>query len=96
MCTLSLTVKMMMIVSSRSVSMSRCLCVGADVTDIDVFGKTAFDYITDHEEWIESGYFTEDTRARLKGWPLDSLLLLAPSFPPSFLPPSLLPLSYSL
>lgn len=30
-------------------------------------GLTAFDYITDFEEWIDSGYFSEEIKARLKG-----------------------------
>ncbi len=35
---------------------------------IDCLGLTAFDYIVDFEEWIECGYFTEEIKARLKGW----------------------------
>ncbi|KAK2566816.1 Poly [ADP-ribose] polymerase tankyrase-2 [Acropora cervicornis] len=31
---------------------------------------TAFDFITDFEEWIESSYFTEEMRARLKAYNL--------------------------
>ena len=30
-------------------------------------GLTAFDYIVDFEEWIDSGYFSEEIKARLKG-----------------------------
>lgn len=33
----------------------------------DVLGKAAFDYIADHKEWIESGFFTETTQAQLNG-----------------------------
>ena len=40
---------------------------GVDIRLQDAYGKSAFDYITDYEEWIDSGFFTEDTRARLKG-----------------------------
>ena len=40
---------------------------GADFACCDIHGKTAFDYIKDYEEWMECGYFTQDTRARLKG-----------------------------
>lgn len=32
-----------------------------------VAGLTAFDYIVDFEEWIDSGYFSEEIKARLKG-----------------------------
>jgi len=30
-------------------------------------GLTAFDFISDFEEWIECGYFSEEIKARLKG-----------------------------
>ena len=30
-------------------------------------GQTPFDVISEHEEWIRSGYFDKDTQARLKG-----------------------------
>ena len=30
-------------------------------------GLTAFDFISDFEEWIECGYFNEEIKARLKG-----------------------------
>ena len=39
--------------------------IGADVHCKDVLGKTGFDYIADHKEWIESGFFTEATQAQL-------------------------------
>ena len=32
-----------------------------------ITGLTAFDFISDFEEWIECGYFNEEFRARLKG-----------------------------
>ena len=32
-----------------------------------VTGLTAFDFISDFEEWIECGYFNEEIKARLKG-----------------------------
>ena len=32
-------------------------------------GLTAFDFISDFEEWIECGYFNEEIKARLKGTP---------------------------
>ena len=32
-------------------------------------GLTAFDFISDFEEWIECGYFNEEIKARLKGNP---------------------------
>ena len=31
-------------------------------------GLTAFDFVIDFDEWINSGYFDEETQARLKGW----------------------------
>jgi hypothetical protein len=44
---------------------------GDNNDDNDIFflitGLTAFDYIVDFEEWIESGYFSEEIKARLKG-----------------------------
>jgi hypothetical protein len=30
-------------------------------------GLTAFDFVTDFEEWTNSGFFDEATQARLKG-----------------------------
>lgn len=30
-------------------------------------GLTAFDFISDFEEWIECGYFSDEIKARLKG-----------------------------
>ena len=38
-------------------------------TDCECFflGLTAFDFILDYDEWIESGYFSDEIRARLKG-----------------------------
>ena len=32
-------------------------------------GLTAFDFISDFEEWIECSYFNEEIKARLKGKP---------------------------
>ncbi|XP_050411091.1 uncharacterized protein LOC126825502 [Patella vulgata] len=43
---------------------------GSTVKHKNMQGLTAFDYIVDFEEWIESGYFTEDVRARLKAYSL--------------------------
>ena len=43
------------------------LCTGADCRARDAFGKCPFDYIKDTEEWMDSGYFSEEVRARLKG-----------------------------
>ena len=43
------------------------LCTGADCRARDAFGKCPFDYIRDTEEWMDSGYFSEEVRARLKG-----------------------------
>ena len=40
---------------------------GADYRLQDLSGKCAFDYILDHKEWIESGHFNDEVRARLKG-----------------------------
>lgn len=40
---------------------------GADCHATDVTGKCAFDYVMDHEEWIDSGHFSDDIRALLKG-----------------------------
>ena len=30
-------------------------------------GLTAFDFVMDYEDWIESGYFNDEIKARLKG-----------------------------
>jgi hypothetical protein len=46
-----------------------------DIIFILITGLTAFDYIVDFEEWIESGYFSEEIKARLKGM-FDNLLIL--------------------
>ena len=43
------------------------MIVGADYRAQDVTGKCAFDYIRDHKEWIDSGHFSDEVRARLKG-----------------------------
>ena len=32
-----------------------------------ISGLTAFDFITDYEEWVDSGHFSDEMRARLKG-----------------------------
>ena len=42
-------------------------CTGADCRAQDAFGKCPFDYIRDTGEWMDSGYFSEEVRARLKG-----------------------------
>lgn len=44
------------------------LSTGADCHAVDIRGKCPFDYVDDHEEWIESGHFPDDIRALLKGW----------------------------
>ena len=53
-------------VQSQSI---KCLCLflGADYWSKDTSGRCAFDYVKDHEEWIGSGYFSEEIRAKLKG-----------------------------
>ena len=38
---------------------------GADTHCKDALGKTGFDYIADHKEWMESGFFTGATQAQL-------------------------------
>ncbi|XP_076450581.1 uncharacterized protein LOC143286742 [Babylonia areolata] len=43
---------------------------GANVRQKNGQGLTAFDYIVDFEEWIESGYFSEEIKARLKAFSL--------------------------
>lgn len=43
------------------------MIVGADYLAQDTSGKCAFDYIRDHKEWVDSGHFTDDVKARLKG-----------------------------
>ena len=43
------------------------LCAGSDYWVKDYTGSYAFDYIADHREWMDSGFFPEDVRARLKG-----------------------------
>ena len=40
---------------------------GADYRAQDIRGRYAFDYISDHKEWIDSGHFNDEVRARLKG-----------------------------
>lgn len=47
--------------------MTRNFDTGADCEAQDVNGKCPFDYIRDTEEWIDSGFFSEAVRARLKG-----------------------------
>lgn len=32
----------------------------------DVTGRCAFEYITDHEEWIQSGLFSSEVISKLK------------------------------
>ncbi|KAL8614249.1 hypothetical protein ACOMHN_026466 [Nucella lapillus] len=43
---------------------------GANVRQKNGQGLTAFDYIVDFEEWIDSGYFSEEIKARLKAYSL--------------------------
>ena len=43
------------------------MIVGADYRAQDISGKCAFDYIRDHKEWVDSGHFTDEVKARLKG-----------------------------
>ncbi|KAK7491465.1 hypothetical protein BaRGS_00017294 [Batillaria attramentaria] len=43
---------------------------GANVRQKNGHGLTAFDYIVDFEEWIESGYFSDEIKARLKAYNL--------------------------
>ena len=40
---------------------------------LSISGLTALDFIQDFDEWIDSGYFTEDIEARLKGMYLAAL-----------------------
>ena len=40
---------------------------GSDYWAKDYTGSYPFDYIADHGEWMDSGFFPEDVRARLKG-----------------------------
>ena len=39
---------------------------GADIDMKDVTGRCAFEYITDHEEWIQSGLFSSEVISKLK------------------------------
>ncbi|ESO91608.1 hypothetical protein LOTGIDRAFT_233395 [Lottia gigantea] len=52
--------------------LAACILIGqgASVRHKNMQGLTAFDYIVDFEEWIESGYFTDDVKARLKAYSL--------------------------
>jgi len=43
---------------------------GANVRSRNLQGLTAFDFISDFEEWIECGYFSEEIKARLKAYSL--------------------------
>lgn len=43
---------------------------GANVRSRNLQGLTAFDFITDFEEWIDCGYFREEIKARLKAYSL--------------------------
>ncbi|KAL9965899.1 hypothetical protein ACROYT_G029757 [Oculina patagonica] len=43
---------------------------GANVRTRNLQGLTAFDFISDFEEWIECGYFSEEIKARLKAYSL--------------------------
>ena len=47
--------------------------VGADVRLRNFQGATAFDLISDYDEWIECGYFTDEVLARLKGRPRQNI-----------------------
>jgi len=47
---------------------SKLIANGADCEAQDVNGKCPFDYIRDTEEWIDSGFFSEAVRARLKAF----------------------------
>jgi ankyrin repeat protein len=58
---------------------SKLLEHGADYTSTDAYGKAAFDYIKDHDEWMDSGYFTDNIRARLKAYSLKYSRLLVHS-----------------
>ena len=50
--------------------------VGADYQAQDQSGNCAFDYIKDHKEWIDSGYFNDEIRARLKGKFLNTIIVV--------------------
>ncbi|CAL1541164.1 unnamed protein product [Lymnaea stagnalis] len=43
---------------------------GANMRQKNIYGHAAFDHIEDFEEWINSGYFSDDIVARLKGYNL--------------------------
>ncbi|XP_005093507.2 uncharacterized protein LOC101862335 [Aplysia californica] len=43
---------------------------GANVRQKNIHGLTAFDHIIDFEEWIHSGYFSDEITARLKAYSL--------------------------
>ncbi|XP_048588484.1 uncharacterized protein LOC116619849 isoform X3 [Nematostella vectensis] len=43
---------------------------GANVRMRNLQGLTAFDFISDFEEWVDCGYFTEEVKARLKAYSL--------------------------
>lgn len=43
------------------------LCCKSRLLSALVEGLTALDLINDFDEWIESGFFTDDIVARLKG-----------------------------
>lgn len=43
---------------------------GANVRSRNLQGLAAFDFITDFEEWIDCGYFSEEIKARLKAYSL--------------------------
>ena len=58
--------------ANNQLAASILLSHGANVRSRNAQGLTAFDFIMDYDEWIESGYFTDEIRARLKG---DDLLL---------------------
>ena len=45
------------------------IITGANYRAQDISGKCAFDYISDHKEWIDSGHFSDEVRARLKSKP---------------------------
>lgn len=52
---------------NNHVAASILLTHSANVRSRNTQGLTAFDFIMDYDEWIETGYFTDEIRARLKG-----------------------------
>lgn len=56
--------------SNNLYAASLLLSHGANVKTRNLQGLTAFDFISDFEEWIDCGYFSEEMRARLKAYSL--------------------------